>query len=305
MSRQQEYEVAIIGGGPGGLSTGLWLGRYLHSVVLIDSGDPRNWETVGINGYLGLPGVKPAELREAGRRECRRYGVELVDACVDRAMRTGIERFELTLEDGTRYAARRVVLAIGLRDVWPDIPGLSRCYGRSAHHCPDCDGYETRGLQTVVVGHGRKAVALALALTTWTPDVIICTNGEPADIESEHLDKLKALNIPVIEARIRRAHSTGGELKYLELEDGMPLNCDKLFFTIQSHPARDLGTQLDCMRDDHGQLEVDYRQRTSTEHVYAVGDITPGPKLAIAAAAEGAIAAASIHRSLIPAPRRL
>ena len=305
MNNTREYEVAVVGGGPGGLSAALWLGRYLHSVVLIDSGDPRNWETAGINGYLGLPGVKPAALREAGRRECRRYEVELVDACVDRATRTGIEQFELTLEDGTPYRARRVVLAIGLKDVWPDISGLDRCYGRSAHHCPDCDGYDARDCQTVVVGQGKKAVALALALTTWTNEIIVCTNGAPANMEQDHLHKLKALNIPVIETRVRQALSTRGKLRYLELEDGMPLNCEKLFFTIDSHPARDLGSQLECMRDDSGQIEVDSRQRTSTEHVYAVGDITPGPKLAIAAAAEGTMAAASIHRSLIPESRRL
>lgn len=305
MANARDYDVAVVGGGPGGLSSALWLGRYLHSVVLIDSGDPRNWETAGINGYLGSPGIRPAALRESGRQECRRYGVELIDSCVDQATRTGIERFELGLENGTRQVARRVVLAIGLRDVWPEIPGLDRCYGRSAHHCPDCDGYEARNCQTVVVGYGRKAVALALALTTWTNEIIICTNGAASNIEPEHLEKLGALNIPVIEARIIRAHSQRGKLRFLELEDGMPLNCEKLFFTIASHPARDLGSQLNCIRDDHGQIEVDYRQRTTTEHVYAVGDITPGPKLAIAAASEGATAAAAIHRSLIPPDRRL
>jgi len=305
MSSAREFEVAVIGGGPGGLAAALWLGRYLHSVVLIDSGKPRNWETVAVNGYLGLPRVKPAALRAAGRSECRRYGVELIDGCVNRATRTGIERFELDLENGSRYISRRVVLAMGLKDVWPDIPGLARCYGRSAHHCPDCDGYETRGCQTVVVGQGRRAVALALALTTWTSDIIICTNGAPSDLEPELEEKLKALNIPVIESRIRQAHSTRGRLRYLELEDGMPLNCEKLFFTVKSRPARELGMQLNCMRDEHGQIEVDHRQRTSTEHVYAVGDVTPGPKLAIAAASQGTTAAASIHRSLIPESRRL
>ena len=72
------YDVAIVGGGPAGLSAAIWLGRYLHRVVLIDSGDPRNWETRGINGYLGLPGIKPAELRGAGREECKKYDVKLL-----------------------------------------------------------------------------------------------------------------------------------------------------------------------------------------------------------------------------------
>src|SRR5688572_31380412 len=91
------YDVAVVGGGAAGLSAALWLARYLHSVVLVDSGDPRNWETRGINGYLGLPGVRPAELRGLGRDECRKHGVKLVDGVVLQVHRHDDERFELLL----------------------------------------------------------------------------------------------------------------------------------------------------------------------------------------------------------------
>src|ERR1051325_5152325 len=117
------FDVGIVGGGPAGLSAGIWSARYLHSVVLVDSGDPRNWETRAINGYLGLPTVRPADLRARGRDECREYGVTLHDGNVIRAERTADEVFELCLEGGGKRRARRLLLAIGFRDVWPDIPG--------------------------------------------------------------------------------------------------------------------------------------------------------------------------------------
>lgn len=302
------FDVAIVGGGPAGLSAGIWLARYLHSVVLIDSGDPRNWATRSVNGFLGLPRIRPPELRALGREECRRYGVELVDAIVDKVRQLGDEHFVLDLENGERYDSRRLVLAIGLRDNWPDIPGLDHVFGANAHVCPDCDGYECRDKKTVVVGTGRKAVGLALNLTTWTHDIIICTNGEPANLDrDEYCQKLDALNIPVISDRITHITSAdkSREIYSLELDSGMCLDADKLFFTFGQHAADDLGVQLGCKRDADGQIIVDGHYHTSVWNVFAGGDIVPGPQLAIRAASDGAMIALAIHKSLVPEGRRL
>ncbi|HUF66062.1 MAG TPA: NAD(P)/FAD-dependent oxidoreductase [Gemmatimonadaceae bacterium] len=295
-----DYDVAIIGGGPAGLSAGVWLGRYLRRVVLVDAGDPRNWETRGINGFLGHRSVTPAELRGRGRDDCRRFGVHLVDAEVERVIRDGEEAFRLQLHGGRQLTAPRLLLAFGLRDVWPDIRGLERCYGETVHVCPDCDGYEARDKRTLVIGTGRKAVGMALALLTWTREIVICTNGDPADMDEELCSRLDTLGIPVIEASIRGMHSSQGEVQTAELGNGMQLDCERVFFSIGQFPADDLGTQLGCARDHHGQIEIDHRGATSVQHVYAAGDITPGPQLATVAAASGTVAALSIHRSLLP-----
>ena len=300
------YDVAIIGGGPAGLTACVWLARYLHRVVLVDSGDPRNWETRGINGFLGHPGIKPAELREKGRDEARDTGVELIDSVCERVACFDEERFELILTDGRKISARRLLLAIGLKDVWPDLPGLERVYGRSAHVCPDCDGHDCAGKKVVVIGKGRKAVGLALNLTTWTNDIIICTNGAPADFDrDEYCRKLDALNIPVLESPITCVRHDGSALRSIEFEDGMQLDADKLFFAIGQYPADDLGAQLGCERDDNGQILVDDGYHTSVRNCFAAGDIVPGPQLAIAAASDGAIAALAIHKTLVPEERRL
>jgi thioredoxin reductase (NADPH) len=300
------YDVAIVGGGPAGLTAGLWSARYLHSAIVIDSGDPRNWETRGINGYLGHAGITPAELRGIGRDECRKYGATLLDGVVLTIEKRDDEDFDLAIEGGERIHARRLLLAYGLRDVWPEIPGLARVYGANAHVCPDCDGYEARGRKIVVIGSGRRAVGMALNLSTWTDQIIICTNGMPAEIdEPEYCTKLDRLNIPVITNAVRRVCYDGSTIHCLELDNGMSLDAEKVFFTLAQYPSDDLGAQLGCERDSGGHIVVDDGMHTSVQNVYAAGDLAPGPQLAIAAAADGAIAALHMHKSLVPEHRKL
>ncbi|MBA3558369.1 MAG: NAD(P)/FAD-dependent oxidoreductase [Gemmatimonadaceae bacterium] len=294
------YDAAIVGGGPAGLSAAIWLGRFLHSVVLIDSGDPRNWEARGVHGYLGLPDVPPKDLRGSGRDEARRFGAELVDGCVRSAARLDNKHFRLILDSGQIFESRRLLLAFGIKDEWPDVPGLDKCYGETVHHCPDCDGYEARGCKTVVIASGRKAAGMAFALTTWTRDLVICTNGEPANIEASALAKLDQLNVPVLVDKITRMGAKEGQVRQLELAGGKALDCERIFFALGQYPADDLAVQLGCKRDDQDMIEVDRSQETTILNVYAAGDLVPGPNLAISAAAEGAIAAAAIHRSLMP-----
>lgn len=299
------YDAAIVGGGPAGLSAAIWLSRYLHSVVLVDSGDPRNWETRGVNGFLGLPGVRPSELRAAGREEAWKYGAVLVDDTVE-SVSPGDDCFDLGLHSGDRYVARRLLLAIGLKDVWPDIPGLARVYGSTAHICPDCDGYETRGRKTVVIGSGRRAVGMALNLSTWTREIIIVTNGEAPELNApEYCEKLDALNVPVLTDRVEQVCTEDGRLHCLKLANGMDLDVEKIFIATEQYPADDLGAQLGCERDAGGHIVVDRHYHTSVHNVFAAGDILPGSQLAIAAAADGAVAALSIHKSLVPAGRKL
>jgi thioredoxin reductase len=273
--------------------------------VVVDSGDPRNWETRGINGYLGHQGIRSPELRRLGRSECEQYGAQFVSGIVDTAANETGEVFAICLRGGRIIEARRILLAIGIRDVWPDIPGLDQCYGETVHVCPDCDGYETRDKKTIVIGTGRKAVGMALALTTWTKEIVICTNGEPPDLKQELLDILKPLNIPVLDSAITCVLSRNKEIRGVELEGAMSLDCERLYFAIGQYPSDDLGSQLGCKRGEIGRLVIDEHNHTSVRNVYAAGDVAGRAQLAIAAAASGAIAAVAIHASLVPETRKL
>jgi thioredoxin reductase len=299
---------------------------------VIDSGDPRNWETNGINGYLGLPGIRPAELRGAGREEAKSYGVTLIDGCVTRARREDDEHFVLDYEPipvtkaeadrrgpgdtrrpednapspaTTAVVGRRLLLAIGLRDVWPRIEGIGEVYGDRAHVCPDCDGFTARSKKTVIIGNGRKAVGMALNLLTWTDDITVCTNGADPEFDDQLAEKLEDNRVPVVREAIDRVNLREGSLRSLHFRDGRTLGCEKIFFAIGQYPADDLGAQLGCDRDDDGHVVVDRAYHTSVRNVFAAGDIIPGPQLGVVAAADGAIAALAIHKSLVPESRKL
>jgi thioredoxin reductase len=299
-STPELFDVAIIGGGPAGLSAAVWLARYLHSVVLIDSGDPRNWQTRGIHGYLGFGQITPAELRGRGRDDARRFGAMLVDGCVSTAERIGEDRFRLELDGGHAYEGQRLLLAYGIRDIWPDVPGLSSCYGSTAHHCPDCDGYEARGRRTVVIGSGRKGAGMLFNLAVWTRDLALCTNGASPDIDDANMAKLERLHVAIHTEKILSVSAEDGQVTSLELDGPPPIRCERVFFAIGQYPADDIGLQLGCERDEDGLIVVDDVYRTSVRNVFAAGDLVPGPHLAVPAAADGCIAALAIHKSLVP-----
>jgi thioredoxin reductase len=329
---EEIVDVVIVGGGPAGLSAALWMGRYLHSVIVIDSGDPRHWETRGVNGYPGLPEISPAELRGRIRDECREFGARLEDGFVTRVHREGDECFVVEYDplpvtkaelngsgpgaprapddnapraETRRVVGRRLLLAFGLRDEWPKVPGLQQVYGRTAHVCPDCDGPWTRGRRVAVIGSGRRAVGMALNLTTWTRDIVVCTNGAPDEMDDELCGKLRALSIPVLTEPIACVESDDGATRALVFEDGGRVPCDHIFFSLSQRPADDLAAQLGCERTAQGHVVIDGAYHTSVYNCWAAGDIVPGPQLAVAAAADGAIAALAMHKSLVPAERKL
>ncbi|MBA4160016.1 MAG: NAD(P)/FAD-dependent oxidoreductase, partial [Gemmatimonadetes bacterium] len=189
MAEERPYDVIVIGGGPAGLAAALWLGRYRQRVRVFDAGNPRNEPTGAVHGYFGIEDPSPLELRRIGREQALRAGAEHTEAIVE-TVEGEIDAFRVTLEDGARFASRRLLFATGLRDIIPEIPGLLDCYGSSIWHCPDCDGPTVEGLRVGVIGWGRQIAAFCMEMLTWTDRLTLLTHGHDAELPAKSREAL-------------------------------------------------------------------------------------------------------------------
>jgi thioredoxin reductase len=289
-------DVVVIGGGPAGLSAALVLGRCRRHVVVCDAGQPRNAAAQGLHGYLTRDGVSPSELLRLGREELRPYGIELRQVSVTDVVRAA-NSFDVHLKTGERLAARTVLMATGVRDHLPDIPGLVECYGISVHHCPYCDGWEERDRTVAVIGQGAAGAGLALSLKTWSDRVVLCTNGRPR-IGPGHLTQLAAHGIPVVDRRIAQVDHADGRVHALVMRRGEPVACEAVFFAAGQTPQSDLPKRLGCDITRKGTVKTDRLGQTCVPGLYVVGDASRDMQFVIVAAAEGAKAAVAINKSL-------
>ncbi len=300
---QTTYDAIIIGGGPAGLTCAIFLARYRRRVLVTDNGQPRNAASRGIHGFIGQHSIPPAELLARGRQEARDFGAAICECTVQRVEKIG-DVFEATTTAGT-YTARRVVLAYGVRDELPDIPNIRDYYGLSLFHCPDCDGYECSDKRIGIIGSGKSAAGLALKLLQWSCDLTIFTHGKPRDLDEELTSKLLAEQINMKDEPILALEGIDGHVSSVVLSSGERVAVDALFFNIgcsrQCILAEDLGCEV---ASETPNVVVDEYRQTTVEGVYAIGDLVAGSQLVITSAADGAIAAIAINKSLLP-PGRL
>ncbi len=292
------YDCIVVGAGPAGLSAALMLGRCRRHVLVCDMGEPRNARSSGIHAYLTRDGVSPGELLELARREIQRYPnvefrqVEILDAT------RSPDGFRVLGADGRQLSCRKLLLATGVVDELPDIEGLPSLYGTSIHHCPYCDGWEWRDKPIAIRGRGEQGLSLALGLTVWTDDLVLCTDG-PSELSAEDLEQLSRAGIEVQEERIARLEGTNGRLERLVFQNGESLPRKALFLCTSQHQRSALARKLGCRFTSKGAVDTGSCEATDVPGLYVAGDASKEAQFVIVAAAEGAEAGMAINKALL------
>ena len=289
----------IVGAGPAGLSAALILGRCRRRVLVCDNGRPRNAASHALHGYLTRDGIDPREFRATGRQELKCYDtVELRDvAATDARCEPGGE-FQVTLADGGVVRSKKLLVATGVCDNVPDIPGIDEMYGRSVFHCPYCDGWEIRDQPIAIHGKGSRAVGLSLELTVWSHDLVLCTDG-PGEIDPDDRARLARNGITIREERVTALEGRDGILERIVFAAGEPLPRRAMFFTAGQFQRSELAIRLGCEFNDKGTVRTGKYESTHLSGLYVAGDASRAVQWVIVAAAEGAEAAFAINTDLI------
>ncbi|OII11777.1 thioredoxin reductase [Curtobacterium sp. MCBA15_009] len=308
-----QYDVIVIGGAAAGLSAALVLGRSRRSVLVVDSGEPRNAPAASAHNYLGREGVAPAELGRLGREEVAAYGVEVTAGRIVAASATTLDGtdpvgFSVTLDSGATVTARRLVVASGAVDVLPQVPGLAEQWGRGVVHCPFCHGWEIRDQRIgvlVTTPNGAHHALMFWALS----DRVTAFVTDPALLDGTARAGLTARGIEVVDSPVAEVLSEGERLSGVRLGDGSVVALDAL--ATASRPEARVaflsGLGLAATEQFMGDLSyataltVDAGGQTPVRGVYAAGNVTTPMATLIASAAAGTQTGAAVHGDLVQA----
>ena len=297
----ERYDVVVIGGGPAGLSAALLLARARRAVVVFDAGAPRNAAAAAVHGLLGLDGIRPAELLQRGRAEVRRYGGHVVAGDVVTAVRDGAG-FRVALAGGETVRSRRLLVATGLFDELPDIPGLRARWGRDVVHCPYCHGWEVRDRAIGVLASGPMSVHQALLFRQWSPDVTYFSHTLPPT--GEQAEQLAARGIRVANGEVTSVEDVDGRLVGVRLHDRTVVSRQVLAVAPRVAVRSSFLTELGLRAADHPSGAGEYvpcepNGRTEVPGVWVAGNVTDPAAQVGSAAAAGAAAAAAINADLV------
>ncbi|MDT0304997.1 NAD(P)/FAD-dependent oxidoreductase [Streptomonospora wellingtoniae] len=300
------YDVVVVGGGAAGLNGALMLARSRRTVAVIDAGAPRNAPAEGVHGLLARDGMAPGELLERGRAEVRHYGGHAVEGEVVGARRDGDgDGFTVGLADGRAVRARRILVAAGLIDELPDIPGLAERWGRDVVHCPYCHGWEVRDRAIGVLATGPMPMAVHQAhlFRQLSASVVLLTDGRPAP-SGEQAEELAARGIRVVEGEVAAVEAADDRIAGLRLADGTMVAREAVAVAPRMRARAGFLAGLGLHPVEHPMgvgehIPAEPDGRTEVEGVWVAGNTTDLSAQVGAAAAAGAAAGARINADLI------
>jgi thioredoxin reductase len=292
------HDALIIGGGFAGLSAANVLARARRNVLVIDAGAPRNRFSSHAHNMLGHDGRPGSDILADARKQLATYPNAKFEPGRVESLRGGAGAFEATLDDGREIAAHRIVLATGVADLLPEIPGLAERWGQTVLHCPYCHGYEINGGPIGVLAANAHAAQHAALIADWG-EVVLFANGVAIDEEGRAL--LARRRVTLVEAPVAAIEGHAPAIEALRLTDGARVAVEALFIPVSAHVSP-LVEALGCETEEApfgAFARVDAMKQTSVRGVYAAGDTARGMHSIVFAAADGMMAGVALHRDLI------
>ncbi|MER5792926.1 NAD(P)/FAD-dependent oxidoreductase [Streptomyces sp. NPDC001980] len=298
------YEVVVVGGGAAGLSAALVLGRARRRTLVVDAGEPRNAPAPHMQGFLSRDGMPPAEFLAVGREEIARYGVELVRDRAVGATKDDADGFTVALAGGRTVRARHLVVATGLKDELPPVPGVAERFGRDVLHCPYCHGWEVRDQAFGVLATTPMSVHQALMVTQWSKDVTLFLHQvEETELTDDDLRRLAAAGVRVVPGAVAGLRVEDDRLTGVQLAGGGSVHDrEALFVAPRPVPQNDLflGLGAEMTETPFGSYPViDERGQTTVPGLWAAGNASGFAEQVVNAASRGYRAGAAINGELL------
>lgn len=297
MQKTIETEVAVIGGATAGLAAALTLGRSMRNAIIFDTGSPRNKPAAHAHNLFTRDGTPPAELLRIAREQLVLYPTVQIEQAAITSARAENGRFTLQADNGHTYHAQRVIIATGVKDELPAIPGVAELWGSKLFHCPYCHGWEVKDLPVALLGNGEMAYEFTRLLYHLNKDLVICTNG-PATFTEEQRKSLARRNVAVLEETVEKVEDAPGGI-LITLSNGTVLRKSAAYIKTNIVYHTELAVQLGCELTEQGGIKVNGQCETSVQGVLAAGDVSGGtPHQVSAAAASGHLAGAMCNNML-------
>jgi len=298
MQKEELFDVIIVGGSYAGLSAAMALGRSLKNVLIIDSGKPCNRQTPHSHNFLTRDGETPASLAAISKAQVSAYPtLKFLDGLAESAKKTG-NGFSITTADEQIFNAKKLIIAAGVKDIFPSIKGFAECWGISVLHCPYCHGYEVKGKATGVIANGEIGFEFTKLISNWTKDLTLFTNGA-TDINPDDQAKLFTKNINIVEKEIEEIIHQNGIVKYLKFKDGSNQKLDAIYARVGVEHNTKVITDLNIELSEQGYIAINTFKQTNVAGVYAAGDCTTMMRSVASSVADGNSAGAILNKELV------